>query len=332
MKPLVTIAIPVYKRLGYLPGALRSVAAQSHPAIELIVSDNGENGGAVEALVAEHYPRAAVVRRNPRSVDIVTHFNQLIAAAGGAYFTLLSDDDEISPNFVEELLGLLERHPQAAAALARVEAFSEDGGRVLGSTDDRPLPPELMDYRDFLRAWASDAHKFVSFTTNLSRTADLRAAGGYPAIERANGSDNALLVRQSLGRAVAFSPRCTFRHRIHNTSFGKAAEIASLARSSRQFLRLLREDEVLRALHRADPAAAAEVRRHVGDVIYGTYVARWKNLYRDQLSPAAWARAGFALPFHPFYTRQVAATLVYATPGVAAMARGVRRLVVRGGH
>ncbi|GAB4429611.1 MAG: glycosyltransferase family A protein [Chloroflexi bacterium OHK40] len=325
MAPLVTVAIPVYKRLGYLPGALRSVAAQDYPEIELIVSDNGEHGATLDALVAAHYPRPYRLRRNQRSVPIVEHFNQLIDSASGVYYAMLSDDDEISPTFIGELVRLLERYPEATAALARVEAFSEDGARVLAATDDAPLPPELMSGMAFVRAWCTHQHKFISFTTNLSRTADLRAAGGYPPIERANGSDNALLIKQSLGRAIAFSARCTFRHRMHATSFGKAAEIESLARSSRQFLAWLAEDPGLRAWGQQHAAEYAELRELAAGLAYGTYLARWRGLYRGQISGLRWVLAGFRLPFHPRYTRQAAATVLYSLPGLDRLARRHKR-------
>lgn len=324
MLPLVTVAIPVYKRLGYLPGALRSVAAQSHPAIELIVSDNGENGEAVNQIVAAHYPRPFTVRHNPRSVPIIAHFNQLIAAATGAYFVLLSDDDELSPSFVAALLALLERHPAATVALARVETFSEDGEHVLASTDDGPPPPELMSGIELLRSWCTYRHKFLSFTTNLARTADLRAVGGYPELDNGNGSDNALLIKQVLGRHVAFSPHATFRHRIHETSFGKAAPIASLALASRQFLRFLAHDPAMQAARQAQPAVYAEARALATMMIYDTYLGRWRGIYRDRLPRGEWLRAGFALPPHPVYTRKVLASIAYALPFVSALTRRVR--------
>ena len=64
MNPIVTVAIPVYKRLDYLPGALRSVAAQDYSEIDLLVSDNGLNGPELRELVERHYPRPFRLRRN----------------------------------------------------------------------------------------------------------------------------------------------------------------------------------------------------------------------------------------------------------------------------
>lgn len=329
MTPLVTIGIPVYKRLGYLPGVLRTVAAQTYPAIDLLVSDNGENDGAVDALVAEHYHRPYRMRRNGRSVSIVEHFNQLAFGAQGPYFTLLSDDDEISPTYVADLVALLEATPRANVAISRVETFSEDGSRVLASTDDLAPPPEVMTGMELLRRWSSNQHKFLCFTTNLSRTAAVHALGGYPDFERANGSDNALLIKLALGHEVCYSPHCTFRHRIHEASYGKTASTDSLAVASRQFLTFLEHDLVMAQLRHDDPATWAEASELVREVVYRTYLGRWRKLYRDRIGGVAWVRAGFALPLHPRYTRQVVAELLYSLPGLGDLARR-RRQASRG--
>ena len=65
MSKLVTIGIPIYKRLTTLPQALQSVASQDYPDIELIVSDNGENGNKVKEIVEQCYPRPFRFRQNP---------------------------------------------------------------------------------------------------------------------------------------------------------------------------------------------------------------------------------------------------------------------------
>jgi hypothetical protein len=47
---MVTIGVPLFKRLSLLPSALRCVAAQDHLAIEPLVSENGENGPELESV------------------------------------------------------------------------------------------------------------------------------------------------------------------------------------------------------------------------------------------------------------------------------------------
>jgi len=118
MNKLVTVGIPIYKRLEYLPSVLKIVGSQDYPHIELIVSDNGMNGPAVSEILDRNYSRPSRFRQNPSTVGMSIHFNQIIREASGEYFVLLADDDEISSNYISELVNLLERYPQASLAMA----------------------------------------------------------------------------------------------------------------------------------------------------------------------------------------------------------------------
>lgn len=323
MVPLVTIALPVYKRLTYVPQALESVRAQDYPHIELLVSDNGCNGGAVPALAERHYGMPYRFRQSPSPLPIVAHFNALVASAAGEYFVLLSDDDELSPDFVSRLVPLLERRPRAAAAFGRVETMDEDG-RPIGPAAP-PLPPDLMADHELVRAWAAGAYRFVSFTTGLARTAEIRAAGGYPDFPTGNGVDDALLIKLVLGRAAAFDRQAVFRHRIYDTSFGKSASCMTLAEDSRRFLRLLDDDPRIRAYAQAHPAEWATMRPALRRMIWGTYLGRWRGMYRGRMARGEWLRAGFALPPIPAYYAEVLATLASAAPlASVALRRGKR--------
>ena len=75
---LVTIALPIWKRLEYLPHILKIIEGQDYPHIELIVSDNGENGTKVHDAVRAHYSRPFRFRQNPKTVSMGTHFNQIL--------------------------------------------------------------------------------------------------------------------------------------------------------------------------------------------------------------------------------------------------------------
>ena len=127
-RKLVSIGVPIYKRLEYLPSVLRMVGSQDYPAIELIVSDNGENGTKVQEIIqAEGYARPYRFRQNRSTVNMIPHYNQIIAEATGEYFVTLNDDDEISSNFVTELVHQLEQHPEATLAFARQEIINTAG-------------------------------------------------------------------------------------------------------------------------------------------------------------------------------------------------------------
>lgn len=296
-KKLVTVAIPVCERLEYLPRALDSVRRQDYPRVELIVSDNG-GSPAVPDIVERYYGKAFRFRQNSITVPVAAHFNQLVDAASGEYFVLLSDDDEISPNYLSSLVGRLDRNPRASLALCRVEAMDKSGGTT-ASSDEMPLPPPVMTGPSFVRAWCLYAHKFICFATNLSRTAEVRALGGYPTLESGHGIDNALVVKLCLNGQVVFTADCTFRYRIHDASYGQSASCAALARGSREFLRFLDTDPHLLRFANAHPEAWAETKDLLIRMTYRNYLARWVRVHRRRMSPWAWVKAAFALPGIP---------------------------------
>lgn len=316
----VTIGIPVYKRLHYLPGALRSVAAQDHPDIELIVSDNGGHGAALDAIVAEHYPGPYRIRRNPATVGIVEHYNQILDAATGRYFALLADDDEISPSCASMLARVLEDEPAVGVALPALVPIDEAGGARPWNHRGSPPPPR-MSGSEFVRLWCAGGYRFICFSTVLSRTAELRAAGGYPPFPKGTSVDNALVLRLAVGRSVAFVPAATFRYRVYDASHGLSLSDRDLALDLRRFIAFLDEDSTLRAYARSAPREWPELRRLLIRMTWKTYWQRWRRLYRPRLSRTAWLRAAFAMPPIPAYYRAVARTLLRA--GLSAAKRRV---------
>lgn len=296
---LVTVAVPLYRRFRYVPGVLRSVAQQDYPHVDLLVSDNGENGREVRELVEEHAPPGHRFRRNDETVGIVDHFNQLVEAARGEYFVLLQDDDEINPEFLSVLIEVLESEPDVGAALARVERMDEEGRAV--PRDAGEEPPKRMTGRDFVRLWCRGGRDFVCFATNLARTAEIRAAGGYPPFPKGTGVDNALLLKLVLGRRIAWEPDAVFRYRVYEESHGLSLPPRELARDLAEFLDFLDKDPDLREYASRHPEAWSEVRVDLERMTWGTYRHRWRTMYRDRLSPAEWVRAAFEMPWIPDY-------------------------------
>lgn len=323
--PLVTIAIPIFKRLEYLPHILEIVRDQDYPAIELLISDNGLNGERVREIAHQYYPRPLKFRRNQVTVSAVPHFNQLLQEASGDYFVLLCDDDEISPNYVSQLVKRLEADPLANVAIARQELLNLDGTLTRASTDRLPA---WLDGADFIvRAWRDYEFKFECFVSVMMRRSAALAVGGYPDFPRGNGSDNALLIKLCLGRHIVFDSTCVFRWRIHETSNGWSASIHELAVATRQFIDFVNHDPALRRFAQAAPKQWRQVKPVLLRLAWQTYWYRWKGLYRDRLSRGAWIKAAFALPFVSEYYRQV--TRVLASTARRHALASVQRVLPR---
>jgi glycosyltransferase involved in cell wall biosynthesis len=305
MSRLVTVGIPVYRRLDYLPNALRCVAAQDHADIDLLVSDNGMNGSRVEDIVRAHYPRPWRFRQNPATVESAEHFNQVIGAATGDYFVLLADDDEITPNFVSELAALLDRHPDANLALSAQEVIDREGACLERSRG--PLPETLSGAGLIHAVWREHAFGFQSFVTHLARTEPLQRSGGYPHFTGATHDDDAVLLRLCLGRTVAFSERCTFRWRRYDESLGWSISIEELAASSREFLGFLDRDPAIRRYAEGNAAEWREVKDTLASMVHDTYMWRWRDFYRGRMPRLRWLIAPFLMsPSRDYYKRLLA--------------------------
>jgi glycosyltransferase involved in cell wall biosynthesis len=302
-KKLVSIGVPIYKRLEFLPGVLKMVEAQDYPYVELVVSDNGQNGTKVRDLIEAQYSRPYRFRQNQSTVSISPHYNQIIEAASGEYFVNLDDDDEISPNFVSELVGQLERHPEATVAFSKQETINASGEVIRKSNEDLP---NVLSGPEFIRAtWERHEFGFGIVETFLFNRKLLLEAGGYPDFPRGNHSDDAAAIRACLNHHVVFSAKCTFRHRVHEGGGGWQASIKELAVACRQFMRFLDDDPTIRVFAAAHPAEWRDLKRVLVSMSSSTYFWRWRDIYRNRLSAGEWVKAAFAMPFIPSYYRNV---------------------------
>src|SRR5690349_20837408 len=100
--PLVTVGIPTYNRPVELERAARSVLAQDHERLEVLISDNGS----ADAEVRRVGERIAASDSRVRFVSHETNrghefnFQWLLESASGDYFMWLSDDDWIDAGYV----------------------------------------------------------------------------------------------------------------------------------------------------------------------------------------------------------------------------------------
>jgi glycosyltransferase involved in cell wall biosynthesis len=316
MNLLVTIGIPIYKRVHYLPHILKVVERQDYPEIELLISDNGMNGTKVLEMVAQHYSRPYKFRQNAATVSISKHYNQLVDAASGKYFVLLCDDDSISENFVSELAARLEQNPSAAAAVARQEIIDESDAVVAQSA--AALPDRLSGPEFINSAWRTHKYGFKCFATFMGRTDLIKRCGAYPDFTTGTHNDDALLIKLCLAGDIALSDRCCFRWRQYDSSHGWSISIADLAKASREFLHFLKSDPAVLDFARRSPRAWADTKSTLVELGWTTYYWRWAGMYRRKLPTGEWLKAAFALPFIPAYYGRVARTIFSEAKSAAA--------------
>jgi hypothetical protein len=106
---LISVVMPVYNVAGYLPAAARSVLAQRHVQLELILVDDGSTDGSGELCdrIARGDPRVRVVHQANAGLGAAR--NTGVAASRGSYLAFADSDDQVLPNAYAAMLAALLR-------------------------------------------------------------------------------------------------------------------------------------------------------------------------------------------------------------------------------
>jgi glycosyltransferase involved in cell wall biosynthesis len=105
-QPLVTVAIPTYRRPEMLRSAIGSALAQTYTNTEILVSDS-EGSDEVAALVTGFGDPRLRYRRNDRETNGLENALAMYRDARGDLVATLHDDDEWEPRFLEVMVAPL---------------------------------------------------------------------------------------------------------------------------------------------------------------------------------------------------------------------------------
>ena len=127
MRPLVSVVIPAYNYERYLPAAIDSALAQEHPAVEVIVVDDGSTDGTPD--VCRRYGDSIRYVRTPNG-GLNSATDRGVAEARGEYLTFLDADDSWRPDRVALLADVLDSRPEVGLVYGDMEVVDADGRLV----------------------------------------------------------------------------------------------------------------------------------------------------------------------------------------------------------
>jgi GT2 family glycosyltransferase len=178
----VSVVVLSYDRPVLLQKALASLAAQTHPDLDVTVIDNrSPSSDAIRELVPARFPGVKLTA-NAENRGFTGGMNQGIAQASGEYVYLTEDDIELAPDCIARLAEHLDAYPDTGLAgpvmwNRRQPTIRCAGGRfelggvfsvsITGAGD--PSPGGQEPYRTM----------FLPGAMIAARTAFLRALGGF---------------------------------------------------------------------------------------------------------------------------------------------------------
>lgn len=126
-QPTLSLLFPLYKSRRYLDNLTTHLDRFKDSETEVIVSDRHCHDDAIDVL-RQRYQDGANFRflSATDGVGWVGHFNALIEAASGKYFSLVYHDDLYPADYFDVLVDELERRPSALVAFGHMHTAGEN--------------------------------------------------------------------------------------------------------------------------------------------------------------------------------------------------------------
>jgi glycosyltransferase involved in cell wall biosynthesis len=119
----ISVIIPSYNSGRYIRETVESVLAQTHPATEILLVDDGSSDNTL-ALAAQ-YPAVRIVRR--RHAGVAAARNTGLQESTGEYLVFLDHDDRLLPQALETHLRCLLDQPDCAFSFGDAQCIDAAG-------------------------------------------------------------------------------------------------------------------------------------------------------------------------------------------------------------
>lgn len=156
----VSVIVPVYNLQDELEGCLTSLRAQSYPALEIVLVDDGSQDGTLELCRrwAQRDGRIRVLHHDNRGVSYTR--NRGLAAATGAYVMFVDGDDRVEPDWVEQYVHAA-RRSGAQVVLGGLTIHRGQGEEILS-----PPCTGGRSALQILSALCTDPHPLYGYVPN----------------------------------------------------------------------------------------------------------------------------------------------------------------------
>lgn len=245
--PLVSVVVPFWNVRSFLAEAIESVIAQTMPAWELLLVDDGSTDGS--AQIARRY-----VERMPARIRYLAHERQQnrgvaasrnlgICHARASYVAFLDADDVWVPNKLARQMAILDAEPEAAMVCGPSLFWYSWTGKPQDSGRDhvkelRVAPAGLIRPPTLLVAYLRRGVFVANPSTILIRRQALERVNGFE--ESFIGpvqtwEDAAFLAKIHLSEATFVATECWTRYRRHDRSLLSVMTRSGHTRAGRLF-------------------------------------------------------------------------------------------------
>jgi glycosyltransferase involved in cell wall biosynthesis len=216
-----TIALPITKT-RFLKETLDSIANQTETDFEVIIKNNGKNDTIkkeIKDLCLPWIQKPNVqYYESEHQLSMPENFNSIVDKAQGEFFTVLSDDDALEPEFLKEITILTKKYEDTHVFHCKVNIINENGD-ITGTTQ---LCPEWESQIEFVYQRLAKERLFY-LSDFVVRTEELLKIGGFNESTTGWGVDEITWSVLAFN-GVAYSPKPLLRYRLFSGNFTASKE------------------------------------------------------------------------------------------------------------
>jgi glycosyltransferase involved in cell wall biosynthesis len=165
--PLVSVVVPCFNQAHFLSEAIDSVLAQTHPAVEVVVVDDGSDDNSYE--VAGRHPGVRRIRQSNRGVAAARNLG--LGESSGSYAVFLDADDRLLPHAAAVGMEALAKRPHIAFAAGMSRDIRGDGQPMEGQRQPLVTQDHYLRLLEDCFIWSGSSMVY--------RRAAIEAVGGF---------------------------------------------------------------------------------------------------------------------------------------------------------
>jgi len=275
---LVSVGLPVRNAGDRVADVVKSVLAQDHADLELVISDNASTDDTEDVCRSLAAGDGRVrYHRQTENVGMLNNFRSTMRQARGTYFRWIGDDDELEPACVSTAVRAFAADPRLILVTSQVAYEDENGDIETASYDGTALGSDdpVDRFEEMLRL-LNESHLLLDPLYGLMRRETAVA------IPRRNmlREDEVFATKLALAGPWAHVPQVlSLRHR-GRQRLGSIARRLGVPGWQTHFANTLQCQEMLRWLRAADLTSEQRVRARAA--VYRMYLRRQQRTVRHR--------------------------------------------------
>jgi glycosyltransferase involved in cell wall biosynthesis len=166
---LITVGIPVFNAMPYLPKSVESILGQSYRDFEILVINDGSTDGSLPFLQSLHDPRLRII--NQKNQGLTATLNRMLAEVRTTWLARHDADDVAYPDRLARTVEYVSQYPESGMFCSLAEYYPDGCYGQFRATRGAP-----QQFRDLVLSGYLPTICHPTVTLNVERTI---AVGGY---------------------------------------------------------------------------------------------------------------------------------------------------------